>query len=162
MSTSSLVMFEEEFRQITTVIDRLLKEANAKVVFLVDKDGELMAASGATGEIDTTSLASLTAGNIAATDGLAKLMGEKEFSILFHEGERDNLHISIVAQRVILVVIFDSRSSLGLVRLRVKKASEDLVRIFADVMKKLDQEAGKARAIFTTQFAEITDEDIDN
>ncbi|MGH7364463.1 MAG: roadblock/LC7 domain-containing protein, partial [Candidatus Methylomirabilales bacterium] len=88
--------------------------------------------------------------------------GEKEFSILFHEGERDNLHISIVAQRVILVVIFDSRSSLGLVRLRVKKASEDLTRIFADVMKKLDQEAGKARAIFTTQFAEITDEDIDN
>ena len=47
-----------------------------------------------------------TAGNVAATDGLAKLIGEKEFSILFHEGERDNIHISLVAQRVILVVIF--------------------------------------------------------
>jgi hypothetical protein len=48
-------------------------------------------------QFDTTSLASLTAGNVAATDGLAKLIGEKEFSILFHEGERDNIHISIVA-----------------------------------------------------------------
>jgi len=63
----------------------------------------------------------LTAGNIAATGGLAKLIGEREFSILFHEGERDNLHISIVGQRVILVVIFDQKSSLGLVRLRVKE-----------------------------------------
>src|SRR3990172_12838686 len=136
MSTSSLVMFDEEFRQITTVIDRLLKEANAKVVFLVDKDGQLIAASGATGEIDTTSLASLTAGNIAATGGLAKLIGEKEFSILFHEGERDNLHISIVGQRVILVVIFDQKSSLGLVRLRVKKASDELHGCIQKILKR--------------------------
>ncbi len=63
------------------------------------------------------------AGKIAATGGLAKLIGEKEFSTLFHEGVRDKLHISIVASRVILVVIFDSRSRLGLVRLRVKKCT---------------------------------------
>ncbi|OGP63949.1 MAG: dynein regulation protein LC7 [Deltaproteobacteria bacterium RBG_16_42_7] len=157
MSTSSLVMFEEEFRQITTVIDRLLKEANAKVVFLVDKDGQLIAASGATGEIDTTSLASLTAGNIAATGGLAKLIGEKEFSILFHEGERDNLHISIVGQRVILVVIFDQKSSLGLVRLRVKKASDELNAI----LQKLLQRVEKKPADQENLLAEITDSDID-
>ena len=162
MAAPDIVMYEEEFNQIKQVISKLRIDANAKVVFLVDKNGQQIAAHGEIENLDTTSLASLTAGNVAATDGLARLIGEKEFSILFHEGERDNIHISIVAQRVILVVIFDSRSSLGLVRLRVKKASEDLTRIFADVMKKLDQEAGKARAIFTTQFAEITDEDIDN
>ena len=71
---------------------------------------------------------------MAATDGLARLIGEKEFSILFHEGEKDNIHISIVAQRVILVVIFDERSSLGLVRLRVKKASGELNDVFARIM----------------------------
>lgn len=157
MSTSSLVMFEEEFRQITTVIDRLLKEANAKVVFLVDKDGQLIAASGATGEIDTTSLASLTAGNIAATGGLAKLIGEKEFSILFHEGERDNLHISIVGQRVILVVIFDQKSSLGLVRLRVKKASEELNAILQKLLQRMEKKPADQENL----LAEITDSDID-
>ena len=66
--------------------------------------------SGDIENLDTTSLASLTAGNVAATDGLAKLIGEKEFSVLFHEGEKDNIHISIVGERVILVVIFDERS----------------------------------------------------
>src|SRR5438309_8419730 len=107
-----LVMYEEEFQKINAVCDRLTKDANAKVVFLVDKNGQLIAACGQTQNIDTTSLASLTAGNIAATGGLAKLIGEREFSILFHEGEKDNLHISIVGQRVILVVIFDARTSL--------------------------------------------------
>lgn len=157
MPTSSLVMFEEEFKQINVVIDRLLKEANAKVVFVVDKDGQLIASSGDTGDIDTTSLASLTAGNIAATGGLAKLIGEREFSILFHEGERDNLHISIVAQRVILVVIFDQRSSLGLVRLRVKKASDELNAILQKLLQRVEKKPSDQENL----LSEITDTDID-
>jgi predicted regulator of Ras-like GTPase activity (Roadblock/LC7/MglB family) len=151
-----MVMYEEEFNQINAVCERLTREANAKVVFLVVKNGQLIASCGQTENLDTTSLASLTAGNIAATGGLAKLLGEKEFSILFHEGEKDNLHITIVGGRVILVVIFDSKSSLGLVRLRVRKASEELNHIFEALLKKV-QEPGA-----DSPFAEITDEDIDN
>ncbi len=158
--SSSFVMYDEEFKRINVVIEKLLRESNAKVIFLVDKNGQLIAATGATEHLDTTSLASLTAGNIAATGGLAKLIGEKEFSILFHEGEKDNLHISIVASRVILVVIFDQRSSLGLVRLRVKKASDELGTIFSDLAKKTEEEAKGSFA--QSPFAEITDDDIDN
>ncbi len=135
--SSSFVMYDEEFQRINAVIEKLLREANAKVIFLVDKNGQLITAVGETEHLDTTSLASLTAGNIAATGGLAKLIGEKEFSILFHEGEKDNLHISIVAGRVILVMIFDDRSSLGLVRLRVKKASDELAGIFEALCQKI-------------------------
>jgi predicted regulator of Ras-like GTPase activity (Roadblock/LC7/MglB family) len=157
-----IVMYEEEFNQIKQVISKLRVDANAKVVFLVDKNGQQIAAHGDIENLDTTSLASLTAGNVAATDGLAKLIGEKEFSILFHEGEKDNIHISIVAQRVILVVIFDERSSLGLVRLRVKKASEELNRVFGNIMSKVEREKAQAGAAFESPFAEITDEDIDS
>jgi len=152
-------MYEEESQLINVVLERLNREANAKVVFLVDKNGQLISASGDTKNLDTTSLASLTAGNIAATGGLAKLIGEKEFSILFHEGEKDNIHISIVGQRVILVVIFDNRSSLGLVRLRVKKASDELKGIFDGLLKKMEQ---KEALNVESPFAEITDDDIDS
>ena len=154
----NLVLYEEEFNLVTDAIKRLVSSANAKVVFLVDKNGQLISSSGHTEGIDTTSLASLTAGNIAATGGLAKLIGEKEFSILFHEGRKDNIHISIVGQRLILVVIFDERSSLGLVRLRVRKASGDIERILSEMEMKA-QEVGAADT--TSPFAEITDEDID-
>jgi predicted regulator of Ras-like GTPase activity (Roadblock/LC7/MglB family) len=157
---SSFVMYDEEFQRISAVIDKLLRESNAKVIFLVDKNGQLIAGCGETENLDTTSLASLTAGNIAATGGLAKLIGEKEFSILFHEGEKDNIHISIVAQRVILVVIFDHRSSLGLVRLRVKKASDELASVFEDLAEKAT-EVEKTGNV-DSPFAEITDDDIDN
>jgi len=160
VSTPNMVMYEEELQEVNQVIDRLLKEANAKVIFLVDKNGQLIAGVGETESFDTTSLASLTAGNIAATGGLAKLIGEKEFSILFHEGEKDNLHISIVGGRVILVVLFDGRSSLGLVRLRVKKSSDELADIFDKLLKKSEDK--EKRGVSDFPFAEITDDDIDN
>ena len=159
MAAPDIVMYEEEFNRIKQIIAKLRIDANAKVVFLVDKNGQQIAAQGEIENLDTTSLASLTAGNVAATDGLARLIGEKEFFILFHEGERDNIHISIVAARVILVVIFDERSSLGLVRLRVKKASDELGVIFDRLMKKAEAEAAGVGA---SPFAEITDDDIDN
>jgi len=156
MAYPQLIMYEEEARQIAAILDKLVRDSNAKAVFLVDKDGQLISQAGETENFDSTSLASLTAGNIAATGGLAKLIGEKEFSIIFHEGEKDNIHISIVGQRVILVVIFDYRSSLGLVRLRVRKASDELAEIF----EKLAEKAIKAKGS-ESPFAEITDEDID-
>ena len=162
MATADVVMYDEEFNQIKTIISKLRVDANAKLVFLVDKNGQQIAAHGDVESLDTTSLASLTAGNVAATDALAKLLGEKEFSILFHEGEKDNIHISIVAQRVILVVIFDERSSLGLVRLRVKKAAQELHDCFTRIMEKVDRERAAAGSTFESPFAEITDEDIDS
>ena len=110
---SGLVMYEEEFRLIAGICDRLTRDANAKVVFLVDKNGQLIASSGQAQNLDTTSLASLTAGNVAATGGIAKLLGEKEFPIQFHEGERETLHITLVGGRVILVVIFEPRARSG-------------------------------------------------
>ena len=161
MTLPDLVLYDEEFQKIKESLSRLASDATANVVFLVDKNGQQIAAVGDVQSIDTTSLASLTAGNVAATDGLARLIGEKEFSILFHEGERDNIHISIVAQRVILVVIFDERTSLGLVRLRVRRAMAELERIFEDIARKAEREKQAIQADFDSPFAEITDEDID-
>jgi predicted regulator of Ras-like GTPase activity (Roadblock/LC7/MglB family) len=158
---ADLVMYEEEYQLIKEILARLQSDSNSKIVFLVDKNGQQIAAHGDMQGVDATSLASLTAGNVAATDGLAKLIGEKEFSILFHEGERDNIHISIVAQRVILVVIFDERSSLGLVRLRVKKASLELEKCFEAIVTKAASDSA-AGSQFESPFAEITDEDIDS
>jgi predicted regulator of Ras-like GTPase activity (Roadblock/LC7/MglB family) len=161
MSVPDLVLYDEEFRRIKDSLQRLASDANANVVFLVDKNGQQIAAVGDLQSLDTTSLASLTAGNVAATDGLARLIGEKEFSILFHEGERDNIHISIVAQRVILVVIFDERTSLGLVRLRVRRAMAELEKVFEDIARKAEKDKQALQADFDSPFAEITDEDID-
>ena len=162
MLSPNMVMYEEEFQKLKTIIARLRSDANAKIVFLVDKNGQPIAAHGDIENLDTTSLASLTAGNVAASDGLAKLIGEKEFLVIHGEGKKDNIHITIVAQRIILVVIFDDRSSLGLVRLRVKKASVELTQVFDQILTKVEKEKEAMGAGFESPFSEITDEDIDN
>jgi predicted regulator of Ras-like GTPase activity (Roadblock/LC7/MglB family) len=158
--TTDIVMYEEEFRRIDGELQNLRTQANARLVFLVDKNGQLIASAGDTQNMDTTSLASLTAGNIAATGGIAKLLGEREFTILFHEGEKDNINISLVGDRVILCVIFDSRSSIGLVRLRVRKATESLTKIFEDITEKSAIERAESKE--ESPFSAISDEDIDN
>ena len=100
MTAPQMVMYEEEFNQIQAIVDRLVKDANSKVVFIIDKNGQLIAAAGDTEHLDTTSLASLTAGNIAATGGMAKLLRENEFTTQFHEGEKTSTYIQLVGNRV--------------------------------------------------------------
>jgi len=155
MSRGSFILRETEYEALLSVLRKLLVDASAKVVFLVDKDGTLLASAGDSVGFDTTSLASLAAGNIAATGGLANLIGEKEFSILFHEGERDNMHLSVIAERLILVVVFDRRSSVGLVRLRVRQASAR----FNDVMAAAALAAIDAE---TGGIEELTEADIES
>ncbi|HEX6850884.1 MAG TPA: roadblock/LC7 domain-containing protein [Candidatus Polarisedimenticolaceae bacterium] len=159
MPVTDLVLLESDHARFTSVLEKLRVEANAKVVFLIDKNGQQIASAGDVAGLDPTSLASLTAGNVAATDGLAKLLGEREFSILFHEGEHDNLHINVVGGRAILVVLFDERSSLGLVRLRVKKATGEIGAVLEEVVaRSMSQRPGGGSH---SPFTEITDEDID-
>ncbi|MCP4003110.1 MAG: roadblock/LC7 domain-containing protein [bacterium] len=155
-----LVLYEEDQNRLLEVTDRLVEDANAKAVFLVDKNGQLVGESGELTGIDTVSLASLVAGNVAATCGLAKIIGEPEFPIHFHQGERDNMHMTTVAQRVILVVIFDDRSSLGLVRLRVRRAGQKLSQIFDEVFKRAEAEFADDGP--ASPLTEISDDDIDN
>jgi predicted regulator of Ras-like GTPase activity (Roadblock/LC7/MglB family) len=160
MSPADLVLFEEDFHRLQQVLRKLKGESGASVVLLVDKNGQRIASVGDVEAIDMTALASLTAGNVAATDGLARVLGEREFSVLLHEGEKENIHVSIVGRRVILVVIFSDRSSLGLVRLRVRQAAAELDVTFREVAERMEREPVLHSGI-EPLLAEITDEDID-
>ncbi|MFN2596835.1 MAG: roadblock/LC7 domain-containing protein [Pyrinomonadaceae bacterium] len=150
-------MHERQYERIVSVLHKLRSDSASRVVFLVDKNGQQIAVQGDVANLDTTSLASLAAGNVAATGGMANLIGEREFPTLSHEGERESIHICIIG-RTLLVVVFDEHSSLGLVKLRVKQASRDLSTVFDDIARDSEQEAASDDAL----FAGITDEDIDS
>src|SRR6476620_11069357 len=132
MADGPILIREERYHEIKAVLARLRMDSSARVVVLVEKDGQQIAVHGELGDLDTTSLASLAAGNVAATGGMAKLIGEREFPTLSHEGERESIHISVIG-RVLLLVVFDDRSSLGLVKLRSKQASQELAAAFAEI-----------------------------
>lgn len=157
MLSSQMVIYEEEHEKLTTICERLVRDALAKAIFIVDKDGQLVTSTGETTGIDTTGLASLVAGSTAATGSLAVMLGEEEFPVHFHEGKTQHLHVSVIGDTLILVVIFDERSSLGLVRLRVKRAYAEMADIIAAVAEK-NKDGNNDMDI----FGEITDDDIDS
>jgi len=154
MADTPLLLREQQYHQIKAVLARLRMDSAAKVIFLVDKDGQEIASQGEIGNLDTTSLASLAAGNVAATGGMAQLIGEKEFPTLSHEGERESIHISVIG-RLLLIVVFDERSSLGLVKLRSKQVSQQLLAMVDEISKAEFNDDD-------SPFREITDEDIDS
>ena len=158
MARTGLVILEEDHANFIAVLEELREDSNAKFVFLLDKNGQQIARTGDLGDGDPTALASLAAGNVAATEGLAQLIGETEFSSLFHEGNRDNLHISLISNKIILLIIFDEHSSLGLVRLRVKQHGNSLAGIVNAVFSR---DNGGAASVTAAALGDITDEDID-
>jgi predicted regulator of Ras-like GTPase activity (Roadblock/LC7/MglB family) len=96
---------------------------------VVDRSGQLVTTVGERPNFDATAFATLTAADFSANDQLARLIGESDFSTLFHQGERESMLLADVARKVILVVLFDTRTTLGLVRLRMRPAVEELSRL---------------------------------
>lgn len=157
MAETPIIMREQQYHRIKAVLAKLRMDAAARVTFLIDKDGQPIAVHGEVGNLDTTSLASLAAGNVAATGGMAQLIGEREFPTLSHEGERESIHICIIG-RTLLIVVFDERSTLGLVKLRVKQAANDISVLFEEVVR----DSARRQKEQDSFFNEITDDDIDS
>ncbi len=135
---------EGDHVRLTEHLQDLLRESNARCALLVDRTGQLLANAGEQLQFDPTAFASLTAADFSANDQLAKMIGEPEFASLFHQGEKESMYLADIGRRVILVVLFDQRTTVGLVRLRVKQTVGDLARLFDEVFKRAS-EPGEAR-----------------
>ncbi len=131
-----LVFYKELVSEINRVLREFLRLANAKCVLLIDKEGHMVTRQGVTQDIDLDSISALVAGSFAATKQMAHLMGEEEFSVLFHQGKSDSIQLSLVGDRTLLTVIFDETTTVGMVRLYAAEAATRLEELFKEHEKK--------------------------
>jgi len=131
MTKKPLVLTEEAMAKINRNLISLLKQCDAKCAILVDQDGKCVAKKGFTKTIDTDALSALIAGAFSSTRAMAKLVGEKDFSVLFHQGDKDHIHNVLVDDDTILTVIFDDRTTIGMVRLYSKEGAQKLKDILS-------------------------------
>lgn len=124
---------EADYRRISGYLTELLRESDARCAMVVDRTGQLLATVGEELSFDPTVFASLTAADFSANDELAKMIGEPEFASLFHQGEKESMYMADVGRRLILVVLFDQRTTVGLVRLRVKQTVQDLSQLLSEM-----------------------------
>jgi len=118
-----------------------------------------VATVGQTRVFDPTAFASLPAADLSANDQLARLLGEPELGVLSHQGERESMYLADIARRVILVVLFDNRTTLGLVKLRVKPAVGELKQLFAAMFER--DGAAAAGPGMATEFVGEAEDEID-
>ena len=144
--------------RIHAVLNDLLYQSNARCALLVDRTGQLIATAGETPNFDATAFASLTAADFSANDQLASMIGEEEFDSLFHQGQKESMYLADIGRRLILVVLFDNRTTLGLVRIKIRSAVQDLNALFQEVFRRFE---GGAKPPVEPGFAAEAEDEID-
>ncbi|MDD3803212.1 MAG: roadblock/LC7 domain-containing protein [bacterium] len=162
MSYENLSIFEQDFWDINNALNRLLTSTNATALLLVDKAGQMITSVGNTTNVDLVSFGSLAAADFAATSQLALLIGEDEFTELFHQGKHENIYITIVLSRIILVVIFGKTTNLGLIRVRIKTSVAELEKIFKNIFSKLNSNAPRVKETFNDDFKKAAESELDD
>jgi predicted regulator of Ras-like GTPase activity (Roadblock/LC7/MglB family) len=136
MPQSPLLLTRADQDFITEVLVGLLRKSEAHCVLVVDQSGRCLARAGFTEKIDTDALAALVAGSFSSTRAMASLVGESEFSVLFHQGQHDHIHNILVDNDRILTVIFDRHTTVGMVRLYAKQAAKKIAERFAEITQR--------------------------
>ncbi|RUM43496.1 MAG: dynein regulation protein LC7 [Desulfurobacterium sp.] len=145
----------EEDKELREILTSIADESKSKIVLLIDKSGQLISRSESPAfSSDDVTFASLTAGNVAASEALSKLLGDKSLNHMFTETEDEGIYMIVIAEKYILVSIFDKVSTnLGIIRVKIKKYYDRL----EGLMKRIEERAEKE----SSMPADINIEDID-
>ena len=129
-----LTFYKDDIEQIDKLLAEFLRLSGAKCALLIDKEGHLVTKRGEQRTIDIDTISALVAGSFAATKEMARLLGEEEFTAMYHQGERDNIQLSLVGDRTLLTILFDDRTTVGMVRLYAGETAKKLADIYREAL----------------------------
>jgi len=141
LRSKRIVFYEDDVEEINEVLEEFLQLSDSKCNILIDKEGHMVTKAGSTGDIDLQAVSALVAGSYAATREMARLLGEDEFSVLFHQGRKDSIQLTLVGDRTLLATVFDERTTIGMVRLYAREAGEKLDQIFLEISRRPNKPA---------------------
>lgn len=130
-------LFESDFKLIDDVLDELLQRTNALSAHLIDRSGQIITSAGRVDDFDVTSFASLAAADFTANAELAQLLGDQAVEAVINEGRARSVYSRLLADRVIMSVVFDKRSTLGIVRTRSRRGANTLDQVFRKLFEKV-------------------------
>ena len=147
----------EEDEKLRKLLTELNRESKSKIVLLIDKSGQLISRSESPAfSSDDITFASLTAGNVAASEALSKLLGDKNLNHMFTETEEEGIYMILIEDKYILVSIFDKNASnLGIVRVKIKKYYGKLVELLRQIEERIESESS------VTEQIDVEDIDLD-
>jgi predicted regulator of Ras-like GTPase activity (Roadblock/LC7/MglB family) len=154
------VLSKAQFDGIFACLADLAAKLRLMAVLLVDSSGRILAQKIGEGWKDTRleGLAALSAGSFSASNEMARLLGEQgRFKMVLHEGEKRNIFVCSVNPQYFLVVVFESGTVLGMIRLFTKRTVEQLVPILSDN----SESARDIGQVFDRNFESLLGEELD-
>lgn len=141
LRSDRMVFYERDIDRLNGELDAFLELSKARCALLIDRDGHQVTRRGEAVGNSAESISALIAGSFAATKEMARLLGENEFTVMFHQGKRDSIQLQLVGERTLLAVLFDERTNLGLVRFYATEAAQRLSEVF-DSISQEEREGG--------------------
>ena len=154
---TSLLIGEEDVKHVDSSLERLVLDTGANYAMLLDKSGQVIAARGDTQRQDITALGALLAGTFASSREVARLLKEKDFRVLFQQGVKENIFTELIDEQWMLVVMFDKRTHIGLVKVLAKRATEEL----SHVLQQVRSQSRSREAVISTSFRTSVEDTID-
>lgn len=126
----------QDYEILDKDLGELLNNSEAKLVLLCDRGGNVIVSNGADIAENIDMVSALVAGSFAATKQLALVLGENEFSAVFHQGSKISIFISGVGEEVLLLALFSDETNAGLVKMYALTACRKFSSIFTEIMSR--------------------------
>jgi predicted regulator of Ras-like GTPase activity (Roadblock/LC7/MglB family) len=110
------VLTIQDVATLDGVLADFLKKTEGDLIVVIDRGGNVISQFGDLSAIDVTIIAALAAGSFAATQELARRIGEVEFNALYHQGNGAHIFMNSVDDDTIMITVFGKRTTVGLVR----------------------------------------------
>lgn len=154
---TSLLISEEDVKRVEASLERLVSDTGANYSMLLDKSGQVISARGDTTRQDITALGALLAGTFASSREVARLLKEKDFRVLFQQGVKENIFTELIDEQWMLVVMFDKRTHIGLVKVLAKRATDEL----STILQQVRNQSRSRDAVISTSFRTSVEDTID-
>ncbi|MDZ7263813.1 MAG: roadblock/LC7 domain-containing protein [candidate division KSB1 bacterium] len=139
----TVVLTGEIYKSISEILSELASKTRARTIIFSDMNGHAITQRGSVTDVNISNMSALAAGGFSATTEIAKLIGEKkQFKFIFHEGENNNVYLSNVGDNFLLILIFNSQTALGMIRIYTKRAIDALSSLLTNV-KEEDQKVSQ-------------------
>jgi hypothetical protein len=161
MPDQSSLAYERLFLHIIHRMADLLRHANARLILIIDRTtGQLVAQYGNQAIREPKRLAQATLKCLAASQELSDLLGDNPLALLFHDDHRDMIHLTVINERLSLLIVSEKHLSIGLSKIRTENAAKDFRQIFHHIQQMAERDMEQLNQ--NVSFTETSDEDIDN
>ena len=154
---TSLIVSEKDTVAIESCLEDLVRNTQANYAMLLDKSGQVISSRGDTQRQDITALGALLAGTFASSREVARLLREKDFRVLFQQGVKENIFTELIEEQWMLVVMFDKRTHIGLVKVLAKHATDEL----GTLLQRVRQQSRRHESVISTSFRTSVEDTID-